>query len=77
MHGGLSPEMDKVEQINTIKRPCEVPDNGLLCDLVWADPEIEAKGWEENERGVSYVFGYKVVEKFLEENNLDLICRAH
>jgi serine/threonine-protein phosphatase PP1 catalytic subunit len=39
MHGGLSPDMTHLSQINTIQRPLEVPDNGLMCDLLWADPE--------------------------------------
>jgi serine/threonine-protein phosphatase PP1 catalytic subunit len=39
MHGGLSPELDKLEQISEISRPCDVPDVGLLCDLLWADPD--------------------------------------
>jgi serine/threonine-protein phosphatase PP1 catalytic subunit len=30
---------------------------GLLCDLVWSDPEPDFKGWGESERGVSYIFG--------------------
>lgn len=28
MHGGLSMELEKVEQINNIVRPSEVPDSG-------------------------------------------------
>ena len=39
MHGGLSPELMKLEQISDIRRPCDVPDVGLLCDLLWADPD--------------------------------------
>jgi len=58
-------------------RPTEVPDQGLLCDLVWSDPDTDCQGWEENERGVSYVFGSDIVSNFLKKNDLDLICRAH
>ena len=50
---------------------------GLLCDLLWSDPDKAAKRWGENERGVSYVFGTDVVKMFLKKNDLDLICRAH
>lgn len=35
------------------------------------------QGWAENGRGVSYVFGADVVEAFLEQQDLDLIVRAH
>ena len=39
MHGGLSPELSQMEQIANIARPCDVPDTGLLCDILWADPD--------------------------------------
>ena len=104
MHGGLSPQLEKVNQILNIKRPIEVPDSGLLCDLLWSDPENDITGWGgihiyiyifiypptyyiyihlltisiiENERGVSYVFGPDVCTKFLKNNDIDLVCRAH
>lgn len=38
MHGGLSPEMHQISDISDIVRPQEVPDQGMLCDLLWADP---------------------------------------
>lgn len=39
MHGGLSPELSQMEQIANLQRPCDVPDTGLLCDILWADPD--------------------------------------
>jgi serine/threonine-protein phosphatase PP1 catalytic subunit len=77
MHGGLSPDLTNLEQITRVMRPTEVPDEGLLCDLLWSDPDNEASGWAENERGVSYTFGSDVVATFLKKHELDLICRAH
>ena len=77
MHGGLSPELLNIEQINKIQRPTDVPDNGLLCDLLWSDPDKDVHKWQENERGVSFVFGPEVVSEFLRKNDLDLVCRAH
>lgn len=77
MHGGISPSLKSTNQIERISRPTEIPDDGLLCDLLWSDPEANIKGWGENDRGVSITFGSDVVKEFLESTDLDLICRAH
>jgi serine/threonine-protein phosphatase PP1 catalytic subunit len=39
MHGGLSPDLIECKDIMRIKRPSEVPDKGLMCDLLWSDPD--------------------------------------
>ncbi|KAA0044237.1 hypothetical protein IC582_009706 [Cucumis melo] len=77
MHGGLSPEMHSLNQVGDIERPIDVPDQGLLCDLLWADPDRDIRGWGENDRGVSFTFGADKVTGFLKKHDLDLICRAH
>jgi len=77
MHGGLSPEMTNLQQIADLERPCDVPDVGLMCDLLWSDPDADINGWAENDRGVSFTFGADVVAQFLEEHDLDLLVRAH
>ncbi|GMT19171.1 hypothetical protein PFISCL1PPCAC_10468 [Pristionchus fissidentatus] len=76
-HGGLSPDLQSMEQIRRIMRPTDVPDQGLLCDLLWSDPDKDVTGWGENDRGVSFTFGPEIVGKFLHKHDLDLICRAH
>ncbi|KAJ3126133.1 Serine/threonine-protein phosphatase pp1 [Nowakowskiella sp. JEL0407] len=77
MHGGLSPDLQSMEQIRRVMRPTDVPDTGLLCDLLWSDPDKDITGWSENDRGVSFTFGPDVVSRFLQKHDLDLICRAH
>uniref|UniRef100_A0A8D9C1K6 Serine/threonine-protein phosphatase n=1 Tax=Cacopsylla melanoneura TaxID=428564 RepID=A0A8D9C1K6_9HEMI len=77
MHGGLSPQLIDIEQIKNINRPIQVPESGLLCDLLWADPDEGVTGWGSNERGVSYVFGPDVVRSFLRRHDFSLIVRAH
>ena len=77
IHGGLSPELKDLNQIQQIPRPTDVPDNGMLCDFLWADPDPDILGWGENDRGVSYVFGKQVVTEFLNQFNFDLVVRAH
>jgi serine/threonine-protein phosphatase PP1 catalytic subunit len=78
MHGGLSKDLTKIEQLDKILRPTEIPDDGLLCDLVWSDPsDVLSDNFGENERNVSVTFSKNVVEEFTKNNGLDLICRAH
>jgi len=77
IHGGLSPDLKSLDQIRRIARPTEIPDSGLLCDLLWADPDPDQAGWGANDRGVSFTFGGDVVENFLKKHDFDLIVRAH
>ena len=104
MHGGLSPDLQSMEQIRRVMRPTDVPDTGmwfpqdpsaagpfwqessradlrwgtgLLCDLLWSDPDKDITGWSENDRGVSFTFGPDVVSRFLQKHDMDMICRAH
>lgn len=77
MHGGLSPEINDFSQIRRLTRPTDVPDTGMICDLLWADPDKDISGWAENDRGVSFIFGPDVVTSFLSKHDMDLVCRAH
>lgn len=78
VHGGLSPQLEHMDNIRQIARPTDVPDYGLLNDLLWSDPaENLDHDWESNERGVSYCFGSKVIMDFLQKHDFDLVCRAH
>jgi serine/threonine-protein phosphatase PP1 catalytic subunit len=77
MHGGLSPELKNIQNIQEISRPTDIPDTGLLCDLLWSDPDKDALEYDENDRGVSVIFGEKIVQDFNKKNDLDLIIRAH
>jgi serine/threonine-protein phosphatase PP1 catalytic subunit len=86
MHGGISPDLNELTKINTIPRPSEIPNSGLLCDLLWSDPAtgmtamipgVKTKGWGPNDRGTSFVFSEKTVHNFVQKHNLDLIVRGH
>ncbi|ALC40844.1 PpD5 [Drosophila busckii] len=76
-HGGLSPELKNLDNIRELPRPSEVPEQGLLCDLLWSDPDDNAADWAPNDRGVSVTFGSSVVHTFLASYGFHLIVRAH
>jgi len=82
MHGGISPELAKLEQINAINRFAEIPLDGIFCDLLWADPldddAAQVANFKENpERECSNYFGKKPVKKLLKRNKLLSIFRGH
>jgi len=77
MHGGLSPDLQSLDQIKKIFRPTDIPEQGLLCDLLWSDPDKDVNGWGPNDRGVSVTFSNSILESFLKKHEIDLICRAH
>ena len=72
VHGGLSPNIFKIDVINSIKKD-KVVANSPASDLVWSDPS-EKNGWNTNP---SYLYGPDIVKDFLHANNVDYICRAH
>ncbi|EMR10187.1 serine/threonine-protein phosphatase 2B catalytic subunit [Pneumocystis murina B123] len=84
IHGGLSPELNVLDDLNTIDRFREPPIHGIMADLLWSDPSEEF-GEEKTDdffvynhvRGCSYFFSYAAVCTFLERNNLLSIIRAH
>ena len=81
VHGGLSPHLDTMDDIRAIDREHHhtIPDQGVVCDLTWADPGREQgeAEWGENDRGCSVTFGPAVVEAFCKKHDFDFVCRAH
>jgi len=77
VHGGISPELLTLEDIKRVKKPFEVPRNGLVCDLLWSDPDKNVSMLGKSKRKISVTFGRESVRKFLEANKLQLIIRAH
>ncbi|RIA97207.1 calcineurin [Glomus cerebriforme] len=84
IHGGLSPELNTLDDLRNINRFREPPTHGLMCDLLWADPLEEFGQEKTNEcfvhnhvRGCSYFFSYHAACNFLEKNGLLSIIRAH
>lgn len=87
VHGGISPELNSVQDVNRINRFREIPSRGLMCDLVWADP-IETYDEDADDttmdkfipntvRGCSFAFNYQAACEFLQRTGLLSIIRAH
>jgi serine/threonine-protein phosphatase PP1 catalytic subunit len=77
VHGGISPNLKTLEDIKDINRFCNIPDSGLLCDLMWSDPSPTPDKWGVNSRGVSCTYNQTAIATFLKNNKLQLLCRAH
>ncbi|KAL7217580.1 hypothetical protein ACSBR2_010937 [Camellia fascicularis] len=77
VHGGLfSVDGVKLSDIRAIDRFCEPPEEGLMCELLWSDPQPQP-GRGPSKRGVGLSFGGDVTKRFLQENKLDLVVRSH
>ena len=69
--------MEKIDEIKKINRMQEIPHSGVMCDLLWSDPDDKKFGFEASPRGAGYVWGTDITDKFNYNNNLKVICRAH
>lgn len=77
IHGGISPDLTSMKQISNVLRPTDIPDEGLITDLLWSDPDSNVATWSPNDRGVSYTFSRKNVLDFCSKFKFDLIIRGH
>lgn len=76
VHGGLSPILTSVDQIQRLDRKKEVPDRGPICDILWSDPDV-VPSFTISPRGAGYLFGDNAVKQFNRTNKLNLVLRAH
>jgi serine/threonine-protein phosphatase PP1 catalytic subunit len=79
VHGGISQEEEIVDRLQTTQRPVETPDQGFLCDIVWADPnpKEDAEPFEVNERGAGTLFSPSAINEFRLRYNLKILVRGH
>jgi serine/threonine-protein phosphatase 5 len=77
VHGGLTTQEGvTLDDIAAIPRGREIPQSGLMSDLLWADPQ-HLPGRSPSKRGVGFSFGPDITNAFLANNNLDLLVRSH
>ena len=83
LHGGISPELRTLDDLNRIERFVEPPKEGLYCDILWSDPVDNDQGkatelFKSNEvRGCSFFFNVEALNRFLRRNELLSIIRGH
>ncbi|XP_025687276.1 serine/threonine-protein phosphatase BSL3 isoform X1 [Arachis hypogaea] len=81
MHGGIGRSINHLEQIQNIQRPITMEAGSIvLMDLLWSDPteNDSVEGLRPNARGPGLVtFGPDRVMEFCNNNDLQLIVRAH
>ncbi|XP_043912018.1 serine/threonine-protein phosphatase 2B catalytic subunit beta isoform isoform X3 [Protopterus annectens] len=84
VHGGLSPEINTLDDIRRLDRFKEPPAFGPMCDLLWSDPSEDFGNEKSQEhfshntvRGCSYFYSYPAVCEFIQHNNLLSVIRAH
>mmetsp|Transcript_32587 Transcript_32587/g.56489 ORF Transcript_32587/g.56489 Transcript_32587/m.56489 type:complete len:454 (-) Transcript_32587:3341-4702(-) len=83
LHGGISPELVNIADIDSLERFVEPPKQGLMCDVLWSDPVDDPKGKSastyiaNSARCCSYYFNVEAVNRFLRRNDLLAVIRAH
>jgi diadenosine tetraphosphatase ApaH/serine/threonine PP2A family protein phosphatase len=78
VHGGISPKLVLVEELNKKRRIREIPTAGMLADLAWSDPDDQGlKGFRANQRGAGFLFGRDALREFCHQNRLRLVTRSH
>jgi diadenosine tetraphosphatase ApaH/serine/threonine PP2A family protein phosphatase len=91
LHGGIGANVNKISDIECIQRPLEVvheatnKNQQVVMDILWSDPTDNDDELgiqpnlqrDSNNYGNIVKYGPDVVKKFLQNNNLGFIIRAH
>ena len=77
VHGGIGPNVGKIDELRSMRKPIVSCSSPALCDLLWSDPCAECGGFKPSARGVGFDYGENALEDFLRTNNLTRIIRAH
>ena len=73
VHGGLSPLIDSLYDINNLNRKQDYFSEEAINDLLWDEPDNDTEYFSVPPKGCGYIFGKNEVEKFCKDNNVDFI----
>jgi diadenosine tetraphosphatase ApaH/serine/threonine PP2A family protein phosphatase len=76
LHVGISDLLIDSAQLKRLPRPYHFFTNKLINNILWIDP-LNIIKFQDMCRGVGYCFGKAPLEKFLADNHLNLLVRAH
>ncbi|CAI4223253.1 unnamed protein product [Auanema sp. JU1783] len=76
-HGGLFKDdgvtLEDIKKTNRVRQP---PDSGIMCDLLWSDPQ-DLPGRVSSKRGVGCQFGPDVTDAWCKLNGVEYVVRSH
>jgi len=75
LHGGLSPDLNTMDQIQELDRFHE-PIEGPILDLLNSEPG-DAPGWTVSHRGSGHLYGEDITTAWNHTNHLSLLARSH
>lgn len=77
VHGGISEKLSTFHVLSELPKPVDSFENGLITDLVWADPTKFTPYYTDGHRGYGNLFGEHAIIDFLFKNDFIAVIRAH
>lgn len=78
MHGGIPEDITKIGEIENIRWPEEEVTDPVAFQILWNDPTYYVEEFSSSPRGVgARVFGRRALIRFLQNNDLEILIRAH
>lgn len=78
VHGGVARGLRTLGQINELPKGDANPLNPIAFQILWNDPDEEVEEFAPSPRGSgAYLYGLRPLQRFMEDNGIELFVRAH